>query len=185
MATWPGADQVSSRNGQAPELTAPAAPAAVLATVLARHADLSELVVRVLAERGTVVRAVRVDLPDEPSFAELSARAESARAEVGPADGEPEPMPDASDLVTYEAQPYEGEMLVFYGDGLYEDPELGWTGLATGGIHSYGIPGGHWNNRQAMSEPGVGFVSERLQAYLARAEPERHDERSANAPAAR
>jgi hypothetical protein len=58
-------------------------------------------------------------------------------------------------------------MLVFYGSGLYEDPELGWGGLATEGIRAFGIPGEHDNNRQAMSEPGVGFVTAQLKTYLA------------------
>jgi amino acid adenylation domain-containing protein len=84
----------------------------------------------------------------------------------------------------YEPQPFEGEMLVFYGDGLYEDPDLGWTGLATEGILSHAIPGEHDNNRQAMSEPGVGFVAEQLQEYLSRPESAGHDERLATVPGA-
>jgi amino acid adenylation domain-containing protein len=67
----------------------------------------------------------------------------------------------------YEPKPYERDLLVFYGTGLYEDPELGWGGLAKQGVHSCGIPGQHDNNRQAMTEPGVAFVAEQLQAYLA------------------
>ena len=72
--------------------------------------------------------------------------------------------------VAYEPRPYEGEMLVFYGDGLYEDPDLGWTGLATRGILNHAIPGADDNNRQAMAEPGVSFVAEQLQEYLGRTE---------------
>ena len=68
----------------------------------------------------------------------------------------------------YEPQPYNGDLLVFYGEDLYEDPELGWGGLASGEICAYAVPGSHDNNRQAMMEPYVAFVSERLQAYLAR-----------------
>jgi hypothetical protein len=65
----------------------------------------------------------------------------------------------------YEPRPYPGEILVFYGQGLYDDPELGWTGLARQ-IQSFAVPGEHTNNRKAMREPAVGFVSDRLQEYL-------------------
>jgi aspartate racemase len=68
----------------------------------------------------------------------------------------------------YEPRPYPGELVVFYGKGLYEDPELGWGGLAEAGILTFGVPGDHDNNRQAMMEPYVGFVSDRLAEYLAR-----------------
>jgi amino acid adenylation domain-containing protein len=70
----------------------------------------------------------------------------------------------------YEPKPYGRDMLVFYGSGLYEDPELGWGGLAQGGTHAFAIPGEHDNNRQAMTEPGVEFVSDRLREYLATTE---------------
>ncbi len=66
----------------------------------------------------------------------------------------------------YAPQPYSGDLLVFYGDELYEDPELGWGELVRGEIHTYAVPGDHRNNRQALVEPYVGFVSERLQAHL-------------------
>jgi hypothetical protein len=64
---------------------------------------------------------------------------------------------------------YDGEMLVFYGEGLYEDPTLGWEPSAARGVVSHEVPGDHTSNREAMMEPAVGFVSERLQAYLHRA----------------
>jgi amino acid adenylation domain-containing protein len=67
----------------------------------------------------------------------------------------------------YEPSIYDGEALVFYGEGLYEDPLLGWEGLAAAGIRSYAVPGEHDNNRQAMMEPGVEFVGEQLREYLA------------------
>ena len=66
----------------------------------------------------------------------------------------------------YEPSTYDGELLVFYGEGMYEDPMLGWEGLAAGGIRTFAIPGEHLNNRHAMMEPGVEFVSERLQECL-------------------
>jgi hypothetical protein len=70
----------------------------------------------------------------------------------------------------YDPSPYPGEILLFYGDGLYEDPTLGWEGLAREVI-SYAVPGEHDNNRKAMKEPAVGFVSERIGEYLARSGP--------------
>jgi amino acid adenylation domain-containing protein len=70
--------------------------------------------------------------------------------------------------LAYDPQPYHGLMLVFYGEGLYEDPELGWGRLATGKIRAYSVPGEHDNNRQAMMEPYVAFVSETLEAHLGR-----------------
>jgi amino acid adenylation domain-containing protein len=66
----------------------------------------------------------------------------------------------------YEPQPYPGEMLVLYGEGLYEDATLGWAGLARGGIRSFAAPGHHTNNRQLMTEPHAQFVSSRLADYL-------------------
>ena len=65
----------------------------------------------------------------------------------------------------YEPKMYPGEMLVFYGDGLYEDPTLGWNGLAQS-IRTFGVPGEHTSNRQAMFEPMVGFVAEKIVDYL-------------------
>jgi thioesterase domain-containing protein/acyl carrier protein len=67
----------------------------------------------------------------------------------------------------YEPVTYPGDLLIFYGQGLYEDPTLGWDGLAAAGIQSYAVPGDHDNNRQAMHEPAVEFVAERLDEYLA------------------
>jgi amino acid adenylation domain-containing protein len=64
----------------------------------------------------------------------------------------------------YAPRPYPGEMLVFYGEGLYEEPTLGWDSLAT--VASHAAPGEHTNNRGLMHEPAVGFVAERLQEYL-------------------
>jgi oxalate---CoA ligase len=71
----------------------------------------------------------------------------------------------------YEPTPYPGELLVFSGEGLYEDPELGWGGLAQGGIKTYAVPGEHTNNRDVMREPNVAFVGERLHEYLQRQFP--------------
>jgi amino acid adenylation domain-containing protein len=68
----------------------------------------------------------------------------------------------------YEPTPYSGDLLIFYGEGLYENPTLGWDGLAQGGIQSFAVPGEHEGNREAMHEPAVGFVADTLQEYLAR-----------------
>ena len=67
---------------------------------------------------------------------------------------------------SYVPTPYAGELLVFYGEGLYEDSTLGWESLGT--VISHAVPGEHDNNRQVMQEPAVGFVAERLQEYLER-----------------
>jgi amino acid adenylation domain-containing protein len=66
----------------------------------------------------------------------------------------------------YGATPYAGDLMVFYGEGLYEDPSLGWDGLGAAGVRTYAVPGQHENNRQAMMEPTVGFVAERIEEYL-------------------
>ncbi len=65
----------------------------------------------------------------------------------------------------YTPRPYDGELVVFYGSGLYEDPSLGWDGLAAR-VQTLEVPGEHTGNRQAMKEPAVGFVSARLREYL-------------------
>jgi aspartate racemase len=67
----------------------------------------------------------------------------------------------------YEPTVYPGDLIIFYGEGLYEDPALGWDGLAAAGITSYGVPGEHEDNRHAMHEPAVEFVAQRLEEYLA------------------
>ena len=68
--------------------------------------------------------------------------------------------------LAYVAVPYEGEIILFYGEGLYDDPALGWSRLTSSGVRTLAVPGEHENNRQAMMEPAVGFVAERLQEYL-------------------
>jgi thioesterase domain-containing protein len=68
----------------------------------------------------------------------------------------------------YEPQPYPGDFVAFYGEGLYEDPALGWADLVEGDVESHGAPGEHTNNRQLLIEPHVAFVRDRLVAYLER-----------------
>jgi amino acid adenylation domain-containing protein len=67
---------------------------------------------------------------------------------------------------SYESKPYPGDLLVFYGEGLYEDPTLGWKDLAGGGVHAKAVPGEHANNRDVMREPAVQFVADELERYL-------------------
>jgi thioesterase domain-containing protein len=71
----------------------------------------------------------------------------------------------------YRPQPYPGEMLVVYGDHLYEDPTLGWAGLAESGIESVAVPGRHTNNRQALMHPSATFLADRLVDYLRQTAP--------------
>jgi acyl carrier protein len=66
----------------------------------------------------------------------------------------------------YEPVPYPGRMVVFYGDGLYEDPALGWSDIVPGGVETFAVPGSHENNRQVMMEPYVAFVHDRLRELL-------------------
>ncbi len=45
-------------------------------------------------------------------------------------------------------------MIVFHGEGLYDDPDLGWEGLASS-IDTIAVPGEHTSNRMMMAEPHV------------------------------
>lgn len=67
---------------------------------------------------------------------------------------------------SYRPRPYPGDLMVFYGEGLYEDPTLGWDGLASQGVRTFAVPGEHDNNRQAMHEPAVRFVAQRVEEHL-------------------
>jgi hypothetical protein len=71
------------------------------------------------------------------------------------------------------ASSYPRDLVIFYGEGLYEQPDLGWGELASGGIATYAVPGENTNNRDAMREPNVEFVSDRIREYLGQAEPDR------------
>jgi thioesterase domain-containing protein/acyl carrier protein len=68
----------------------------------------------------------------------------------------------------YKPSPYPGRMVVFYGDGVYEDPALGWTGLASS-VDTIAVPGPHRGNRTLMAEPAVDVVAGRLKEILATA----------------
>jgi thioesterase domain-containing protein len=67
----------------------------------------------------------------------------------------------------YEPVPLECDMLTFYGEGLYDDPGLGWQALIKGEIHPYGVPGVNRNNMHALVDPNVAFVADRLRAHFA------------------
>jgi hypothetical protein len=56
-------------------------------------------------------------------------------------------------------------MLSFYGEGLYEDPELGWGDVAAE-VVPYAVPGEHTNNRQLMNEPYAGAIAGVLEDAL-------------------
>jgi len=68
----------------------------------------------------------------------------------------------------YETTPYPGPMIVFYGDGVYEDPALGWAHTVDS-LESYAIPGPHRGNRSLMAEPAAGLLADQMQDVLARA----------------
>ncbi len=66
----------------------------------------------------------------------------------------------------YEPRIYRGEILSFYGEGLYEDPTLGWERYASEGMRTFSVPGEHRGNRDAMHEPGVGVIAQHLMEHL-------------------
>jgi amino acid adenylation domain-containing protein len=76
----------------------------------------------------------------------------------------------------YQALPYQGEIVMFYGEGLYDDPKLGWGDVA-GRVVSHMVPGKHTlGNRESFAEPKVAFIAKRLEEHLAAvAERRAHD----------
>jgi thioesterase domain-containing protein len=76
----------------------------------------------------------------------------------------------------YEPAACSKDLLVFYGEGLYEDPALGWSDLAQGGIQTVAVPGEQNNNRDVMREPGVQFVAQSIEEYLDAVMPEARTE---------
>ena len=68
----------------------------------------------------------------------------------------------------YEASPYPGPMVVFHGEGVYEDPTLGWS-HAVESVEAFAIPGPHRGNRSLMAEPAAGLLAGQMQGVLARA----------------
>ena len=72
--------------------------------------------------------------------------------------------------LAYEPVSYPGEMTVFYGANLYDDPTLGWEGLAAS-IETVAVPGEHTGNRTMMAEPYVEHVYERIADLLGATSP--------------
>jgi aspartate racemase len=116
-------------------------PAAIVRNVVKRRrrAIMTEVRLR-LAITGQVPESLR-----EKYFLTLSAKAERA----------------------YEPTTFPGRILVFSGQGLYEDPELGWSGMGERGVDAVVVPGDHDNNRQLMNEPYVEAVRDVLVEHLA------------------
>ncbi len=74
----------------------------------------------------------------------------------------------------YRPEPWDGDMIVFYGEQLYEDPTLGWSELVRGRIDTVEVPGDHPGNREAMMEPAVAYTAAALSERLAQTRDE-HD----------
>ncbi len=68
----------------------------------------------------------------------------------------------------YMPEPWDGDMIVFYGEQLYEDPTLGWSDFIRGEIDTIEVPGDHPGNREAMMEPAVAYTAAALSERLAR-----------------
>ncbi|MBC5802171.1 MAG: hypothetical protein GIX03_04005 [Candidatus Eremiobacteraeota bacterium] len=58
-------------------------------------------------------------------------------------------------------------MLLFNGEGLYCEADLGWSPHARGGLEIIGVAGEHRNERDTMHEPQIAFVADRLSLALA------------------
>jgi amino acid adenylation domain-containing protein len=69
----------------------------------------------------------------------------------------------------YQPTPFPARIMMFCGERLYRNPELGWGEFAEAGVVTYEVPGDHKDNRDAMREPHVGFVAEHLERQLAAA----------------
>jgi hypothetical protein len=67
----------------------------------------------------------------------------------------------------YMPEPWDGDMIVFYGERLYEDPTLGWSDFIRGELETAEVPGDHPGNREAMMEPAVAFTAAELRERLA------------------
>ena len=68
---------------------------------------------------------------------------------------------------SYEPDVFSGTMLMFVAPDLYREADLGWSAHIKGGIEICEVPGQQSTQRDAMHEPFVGYVSERLRAALA------------------
>ncbi len=82
----------------------------------------------------------------------------------------------------YMPEPWDGDMLVFYGENLYEDPTLGWSDFVRGTIDTVEVPGHHPGNREAMMEPAVAYTAAALSERLAALEDGSHRGRTLGLP---
>jgi len=62
----------------------------------------------------------------------------------------------------YRAPRYAGPMTIVNGQGLHADPALGWRELAGGPITIVDVPGRHLDARDALVEPTVAYVAQRI-----------------------
>jgi len=58
----------------------------------------------------------------------------------------------------------EESMLMFYGAGLFREPDLGWQAFFPRGLEAHEIPGDHQTQRDVMHEPFVDVIADRLRA---------------------
>jgi thioesterase domain-containing protein len=72
-------------------------------------------------------------------------------------------------LHDYVPQPYPGRLILFQAMapsvGADPDPQMGWGGLAQGGLEIHAVPGDH---ASLLAEPNVAVLAEKLDPYLAR-----------------
>jgi thioesterase domain-containing protein/acyl carrier protein len=68
----------------------------------------------------------------------------------------------------YRPQPYAGKMIIIRSPAVYQDPQLGWAALVTGGIETRDIPGKHANRREILNEPFVQLTVQELARYLSK-----------------
>ncbi len=72
----------------------------------------------------------------------------------------------------YVPRVYRGEITIFSGDGLYNDPSAGWQGMASGGLSVCVIPGHHRSPAKILREPSVKILAQELNRQIAGAEGE-------------
>jgi thioesterase domain-containing protein len=69
--------------------------------------------------------------------------------------------------VRYQPKPYPGRVTLFRASkqpaGIYPDPELGWTAIASGGVEVHEVPGHHG---AIVYEPRIGTLAQHLARCL-------------------
>jgi len=71
----------------------------------------------------------------------------------------------------YRPKTFAGSALVIAGAGLFTEPALGWRKHLTGSVATIEVPGQHTFERDAMLEPHVDFVAERVHETIAPSTP--------------